>query len=155
MMRKAVASVSAFLCVMAATGAARAQDRPRTTSELVQLALERNRDLLAARQRVAEAQGLMRRAGIRPNPTVEMEFGNGRPVGTPGDQEYLASYFQPIELGGKRGKRQAAGRAGVALAEAEVAERARQLVFEVKMRIAEVRSAQAKNAALGQLLTAG
>lgn len=153
-MRNAMASTWVVVFVLASAVQPRAQDRPRTTHDLVQLALDRNRDLLAARQRVAEAQGLLRQAGVRLSPTVELEAGTGRPLGTHGEQEYSASYFQPIETAGKRNKRVAVGQTGVALAEADVAERARQLVFDVKRQIAEARAAQAKNEALARLLTA-
>lgn len=154
-MRNALASVSMVLGAAATcTLVAHAQDRPRTTSELVQLALDRNRDLLAARQRTAEARGLLRQAGIRQSPTVEFEVGTGRPLGTHGEQDYSASYFQPFETAGKRGKRMAIGQSGVTMAEAEVAERARQLVFDVKMGIAEAQAAQAKKNALARVLTA-
>ena len=84
-MRKAVVSASPVLWMLLAAIHVQAQDRPRTTTELVQLALENNRDLLAARERVAEARGLLRRAGVRPNPTVEVDYGTGRPVGSGGD----------------------------------------------------------------------
>ena len=60
-----------------------------------------------------------------------------------------------FELGGKRGKRQAIGLSGVAVAEAEFAARARQLVFDVKTRAAEARAAHAKSAALAEVVTAG
>ena len=148
----AFAWVMAFVLVLAAQP--RAQDRPRTTHDIVQLALDRNRDLLGARQRVAEAQGLLRLAGVRLNPTVELDAGTGRPLGTQGEREYSASYFQPIETAGKRGKRVAVGQTDVALAEADVAERARQFVFDLKRQVAEAWAAQAKNEALARLLTA-
>ena len=153
-MRKSLMTVVSILCVLSATAAA-AQDRPRTVDELVRIALERNRELLAARERVAEAQGLLRRAGVRPNPTLEVDYGAGGPLGSPGTDELFLRYAQPIELGGKRGKRQAIGQSGVAAAEAEFAARTRQLVFEVKMRAAEVRAAHAKRAALAEVMTAG
>lgn len=153
-MRKSLMTVASILCVLSATAAA-AQDRPRTVDELVRIALERNRELLAARERVAEAQGLLRRAGVRPNPTLEVDYGAGGPLGSPGTDELFLRYAQPIELGGKRGKRQAIGQSGVAAAEAEFAARTRQLVFEVKMRAAEVRAAHAKRAALAEVVTAG
>ncbi len=153
-MRNAMASAWVVVFVLASAVQPRAQDRPRTTHDLVQLALDRNRDLLAARQRVAEAQGLLRQAGVRLNPTVELEAGTGRPLGTHGEQDFSASYFQPIETAGKRSKRVAVGQTGVTLAEADVAERARQLVFDLKRQIAEARAAQAKNEALARLLTA-
>jgi len=147
-------SVASILCLLSAT-AAPAQDRPRTVDELVQIALERNRDLLAARERVAEAQGLLRRAGVRPSPTLDVDYGAGGPLGSPGTDELALRYAQPIELGGKRGKRQAIGLSGVAVAEAEFAARARQLVFDVKTRAAEARAALAKSMALADVLTAG
>lgn len=153
-MRKSLMTVASILCVLSATAAA-AQDRPHTVDELVRIALERNRELLAARERVAEAQGLLRRAGVRPNPTLEVDYGAGGPLGSPGTDELFLRYAQPIELGGKRGKRQAIGQSGVAAAEAEFAARTRQLVFEVKMRAAEVRAAHAKRAALAEVVTAG
>jgi cobalt-zinc-cadmium efflux system outer membrane protein len=154
MMRNALASAWVIVFALACAAQPRAQDRPRTTRDLVQLALERNRDLLAARQRVAEAHGLLRQAGVRLSPSVEIEAATGRPLGTQGEQEYSASYVQPIETAGKRGKRVAVGQAGVTLAEADVAERVRQLAFDVKRQIAEVQAAQAKSEALARLLTA-
>jgi cobalt-zinc-cadmium efflux system outer membrane protein len=153
-MRKWSMSVASVLCVLSAMAAA-GQSRPPTVDELVQVALERNRDLLAARERVAEAQGLLRRAGVRPSPTLDVDYGAGGPLGSPGTDELALRYAQPIELGGKRGKRQAIGLSGVAVAEAEFAARARQLVFDVKTRAAEARAALAKSAALADVVTAG
>lgn len=150
--------VRACACLLASlfSGAAHAwaQDRPLTTAEVVQQALERNRDLLSARQRVAEAQGLLRQAGVRLAPTVEIEAGTGRPLGTRGEEEYSASYFQPIETAGKRAKRVTVSLQSVVLAEAELAERSRQLVFDVKTRIAELRAAKRKTEAIARLLGA-
>ena len=154
-MRKRLMSAASVLSVLLSAMTAAAQDRPRTVDEVVQLALERNRALLAARERVAESQGLLRRAGVRPNPTVEIDYGAGGPVGSPGTDELALRYAHPIELGGKRGKRQAIGLSGVGAAEGEFAERTRQLVFEVRTRAAEVQAAQAKSAALAGITTAG
>ena len=46
-----------------------------SVEQLVQQAFERNREILAARQRVEEARGLLRQAGVRPVPTVEVNAG--------------------------------------------------------------------------------
>ena len=154
-MRKGLMSAASVLSVLLSAIAVAAQDRSLTVDELVQLALERNRELLAARERVAEAQGLLRRAGVRPSPTLEVDYGAGGPLGSPGTDELLLRYAHPIELGGKRGKRQTIGVSGVAAAEAEFAARTRLLVFDVKTRAAEVRAAQAKSAALAGVITAG
>jgi cobalt-zinc-cadmium efflux system outer membrane protein len=146
-----VVSIAAGVLASASVGA---QERPLTTSDLVQLAIERNRDLLAERQRVAEAEGLLRQAGVRLSPTVEFEGATGRPLGTRGEEEYTASYFQPVEIGGKRRSRIAVGEHGVALAQAELADRIRQLAYDVKTRVADARASQRKNEALGRLLVA-
>lgn len=154
-MRKLWISAASVLSVLVSTIGAGAQGRALTVDELVRLALERNRDLLATRERLAEAQGLLRRAGVRPNPTVDIDYGSGDPLGSPGTTELTLRYAHPIEFGGKRGKRQAVGQGGVAAATAEYAARGRQLVFDVKSRVADVRAAEAKTLALAEVLAAG
>ena len=142
---------AAFLCVLM-TVHTHAQTAGRSSlSDLVQSAFVRNREFLAARQHLTEAQGLLRQAGVRPNPTLEVEGGTGRPLGTVGEEEYSAGYFQPIELGGKRSKRVAVAEAAVKLAEAELAERTRQLTFEVKNKAIEAIADGEKSKALARL----
>lgn len=102
--------------------------------KLIQRAFEHNREILAAQQRVAEARGLLRQAGVRPAPTVEVNGGSGRPLGTQGEEEYSIGYFQPIETGGKRSKRVLVAEKGLELAEAELAERSRLLAYDIKTR---------------------
>jgi outer membrane protein TolC len=155
MVRQVLLSASIAVCGLALARAATAQDRASTARELVQLATSRNRELLAARQRIAEAQGLLRQSGIRLAPTVEVEAGTGRPLGTHGEAEYSASYFHPIETGGKRSKRVDVGEKRVALTEAEFADRVRDVAFDVKTRAADAYAAQQKSDALARLLAAG
>lgn len=131
-----------------------AQERTRTPAEILQLAIEQNRELQEARQHVAEAQGLLRQAGVRLNPVVEIEGATGRPFGTKSEEEYSAGYFQPIELGGKRDKRIAVGQYGVTVAQAELDQRTRQLVFDVKTSLAALEAAEAKRDALSRQLAA-
>lgn len=129
------------------------QGRPMpSVNELVERAFEHNREILAARQRVEEAKGLLRQAGVRPVPTVEANVGTGRPLGTRGEEEYSAGYFQPIETGGKRSKRVAVAGKGLELAEAELAERSRQLAYEIKLRYVEVAASDRKVAAIQSIV---
>lgn len=65
MTRRVRASACLLASLLVGAGHASAQGRPLTTEEVVQRALERNRDLFSARERVAEAQGLLRQAGVR------------------------------------------------------------------------------------------
>lgn len=102
--------------------------------QLVQMALTRNADLLATRQRTVEAQGLLRQAGFRPNPVLETEFSSGSPTGSPGEREFSIGYAHTFELGGKRARRVDLGQTGVDLARLEVTDRERTLRAELQER---------------------
>jgi cobalt-zinc-cadmium efflux system outer membrane protein len=119
---------------------------------LVQLAFEHNREILAARQRVEEARGLLRQAGVRPAPSVEVNAGSGRPLGTKGEEEYTVAYFQPLETSGKRSKRLVLAEKGLDLAEAELAERRRQILYDIKARYIDVAANQKKAAAIADIV---
>ena len=99
MARNRVTPVFAAACIFAASGQSQAPAQTITVSELAAQALQRNRNLLAARERVAEAQGLLRQAGLRLAPSIEVEGGTGRPLGTRGEEEYSAAFFYPFEIG--------------------------------------------------------
>lgn len=152
MARTRVAPVLVAACLFAASMQSQAPAETITVGELAAQALQRNRDLLAARERVAEAQGLLRQAGVRLAPSIEVEAGTGRPLGTRGEEEYSAAFFYPFETGAKRRKRVSVALLGISLAEAEVAERSRHLTFEVKRRAAEVISARRKQDVTKRLL---
>ena len=123
-----------------------------SVNQLIEQAFENNREILAARQRVEEAKGLLRQAGVRPVPTVEANAGTGRPLGTQGEEEYTVGYFQPIETGGKRSKRVAVAEKGLELAEAELAERSRQIAYEIKLRYVDLAATQRKVAAIQSIV---
>ena len=144
-------SASALALYMGSCGLLLGQTAAAGPDPLIRTALEQNRDLQAARQRVAEARGLLRQAGVRPVPTVEANVASGRPLGTRGEEEYSVGFQQPVEMGGKRSKRLIAAEAGVAFAEAEVAERERQLAFEVRSRYIDLAAAQRRLAALERI----
>lgn len=120
--------------------------------QLIQQALQRNREILAAQQRVSEARGLLRQAGVRPVPTIEANTASGRPLGTEGEEEYTIGYFHPIETGGKRSKRMLVAKQAVALAEAELSERTRQLVYDIKTRYIDAAANQRKVDAIEDIL---
>jgi outer membrane protein, heavy metal efflux system len=120
--------------------------------QLIEQAFEHNREILAARQRVEEARGLLRQAGVRPAPTIEASAGSGRPLGTQGEEEYALGFMQPIETGGKRSKRVAVAEKGLQLAEAELAERSRQLAYDIKLRYIDVAASEKKVAAIQSIV---
>jgi cobalt-zinc-cadmium efflux system outer membrane protein len=118
--------------------------------ELVQRALSRNRDYLAEAERVREAEALLRRAGFRPAPALEVQGGSTALLGAPGSQDYSIAYLQPLETGGKRGRRLEFARLGLELAKAQAEEKRRQLAFEVRRHYADALNARGRSAVLAE-----
>lgn len=147
-----IVSILAVASILVAPTPLRAQGSGLTPDNLVEMALERNREYLALKQRVVEAQALLRQAGIRPTPALEFQGSTGKPLGSEGEEEYSVGYFHTIETFGKRTKRVNVANKTVELAEAELAEKRRQLTFEVKTRFAEAIAAERKLEALNRLI---
>ena len=132
--------------ISAVASLARGQTGPSVLSaaDLVEIATQRNSEFLAAKQRIAETQGLLRRAGVRPAPAVEIEESSGKPLGSRGEEVFSAGYFHTIETFGKRGKRVAVAHKSTEAAEADLADHLRLLTFDVKMRYAQALREQQK-----------
>lgn len=109
--------------------------------QLVSMALARNAELLAARQRITEAQGLLRQAGFRPNPGFEFTVGTGSFLGSSGEREASVGYSHVFELGRKRQRRIEVSELGIKLARLEIADRERQVRADVGMRYGEALAA--------------
>ena len=155
MKRTRVVSLLACACLGAGLpGRAQTGSASVAVGDLVTRALTTNQNYLAARQQVEQARGLLRQAGVRLVATVEASGTTGRPLGTQGEEEYAVGYFYPLETGGKRTRRQRVAELGLALAEADLAERARQLGFEVQARYIDALAYQRKQEALERLLVA-
>lgn len=124
-----------------------------SVEQLVEQALARNAELLATRQRLAEAQGLLRQAGFRPNPGFDTSFGSGAPLGSRGEREISVGYNHTFELGGKRQRRVEVAQRGAELAELEIADQERQLRAQLRTRfgeaLASVRNLQIAESLLG------
>jgi cobalt-zinc-cadmium efflux system outer membrane protein len=119
--------------------------------ELQRLALARNVDLMAVRQEIAAARGLLTQTRLRPNPGLDFTIGAGRPLGSPGEREIEVGYAHTFELGGKRARRIDVGRVGVEIAELLVADRERLLIADIKTRYAAVLAAGRNLEMLGEL----
>lgn len=145
-----VGRVSGAIALLSALAAA--QPRPLRLDDLVGMALERNREFLALRQRIAAAQGLLRQAGVRPAPTVEVQGATGRPLGSTGEEQFTAAYFHPIETFGKREKRMQVASKSVDLARAELADRVRRLRFEITSRYIDLAAGRIKLEVIRRLL---
>ena len=124
----------------------------RTIEELIRIALDRNQDYLALKERATEAQALARQADLKPVPTLEVELGTGALTGSRGESEYSATYLQTLERGGKREKRKSVAEIGIELTLAEIQERERQLTFDVRTHAIAVVTQQLKLTMVRSLL---
>lgn len=124
----------------------------QSSADLIQSAITSNREIQAARQRVEEARGMLRQAGVRPAPTIEASAATGRPLRTQGEEEYTVGIAQPIETGGKRGKRRAVAEQGVRLAEAELNALTQRITFEIRTRYTTAVASERKVAALDRVI---
>ena len=113
--------------------------REVTVEDLVARALADNPELQATQAEVDAAHGRLQQAGLRPNPMLDL--GVQKNVTGP-DNNLTASVTVPLDLNGRK-----AGRVGVATGELEmkrvqVADRARRLRAEVRMKAGELLAAQ-------------
>lgn len=103
-----------------------------TVERLVELGGSRRADLLAARQRLAIAEGRLRQAQLRPNPTLDTEYGSPRFLGGEAESDFSAGVSQVFETGGKRSKRVAVAELELGQVRAEVMRLERALAAEIR-----------------------
>jgi outer membrane protein, heavy metal efflux system len=149
---RAVFLLFALLCSSLFTGAQQTTSTLSTVDELVRAGIANNKDLAAVRERIAEANGQVRQAGVRPSPTLGLNGVTGKPLGTLGQEQYGGGVSQSIETFGKRGKRVRVAESSVDIAEAELQQRSVQLAFEIKAAYAEVLDERRKLNVLDDLL---
>ena len=111
-----------------------------SVDEIVHRALVSNAELMAARLDIDRARARLRQAGLRPNPTIDLEQQNGV-FNTPGEHATSVGLSLPLELGGKRRKRIDLAQAELEVAEAEIADRERRLANEVRAAYVETMAA--------------
>ena len=142
--------LSVFLCVLLAmpTGLIAQQTSSPTVEDLVRTGLARNKNLLAIRERIAEAQGTRTQAGVRPAPVLDLKGATGKPLGSYGEEQYGAGLSQNIETFGKRSRRIQVANFGVTQAEADLQEASASLAYEIRSAAAERHAEQQKLALL-------
>ena len=103
-----------------------------TVEKLVEFGSSRRADLLAARQRLAIAEGKLKQANLRPNPTLDTEFGSPRFLGGEAETDLSVGVSQIFETGGKRSKRVAVAELELSQIRAEVTGIERQLAAAIR-----------------------
>ena len=112
-----------------------------SSSDLIRRALTANADLAASRLEIERARARLNQAGLRPNPTIDFEQTTGRLTGSAGERETTIGFALPLEVAGQRKRRVELARAELEAAEAEVADRERRLIAEIRASYAEVLAA--------------
>ena len=125
-----------------------------TVERLIELGASRRLDLLAARQRLAIAEGKLLQAGFRPNPTLDAEYGSPQFLGGEAERDFSVGVSQVFELGGKRQKRVAVARLELEQIRAEVLFLERQLAVEIRTAYANALSAARQLDVLEKLIAA-
>lgn len=100
-------------------------------SEIVRRAFENNGEIKIARLEVERTRARLTQAGLRPNPTLEVEQTTGRLLGSPGESEFSAGVSLPLEVFGQRARRVERARGEIVLKETEIAARQRELVSRI------------------------
>ncbi len=103
-----------------------------TAQQLIEAGFTRRADLLAARQRLAIAQGRFLQAGLRPNPVLDSEYESARFLGGQNEGDFSVGVSQLFETGGKRNKRVKVARLELAQVQAEVRALERQFAAELR-----------------------
>jgi len=110
-----------------------------TVDDLVARALTDNPDLQAAQAEVDAAHGRRRQAGLRPNPMLEL--GVQQNVVGP-DNNLTAGVTLPLDLNGRKAGRVGVAEGELAIRRAQVAEQARRLRAEVRLKAGELLAVQ-------------
>lgn len=108
-----------------------------TSEDLIRRALSSNIDLVAARLDTERARARLRQSQLRPNPTVEFEQTSGNLTGSKGEQETSIGFSLPLEISGQRRSRIDLARVELEAVTAEIADRERRLVAQVRAAFAE------------------
>lgn len=105
-----------------------------TADEAVARALASNGELLALREEVEAARALVKQAGFRANPRLDVS--GAKAVNMP-DNQVMVEGMLPLELGGRRAARVRVAVREVELREATLADRERVVAAEVRAKFGE------------------
>jgi outer membrane protein, heavy metal efflux system len=118
-----------------------AQTSTLSVNELVEKALANNGELIAFRLDIDRARARLRQAGLRPNPSIDLQHTTGKLTNTKGESTTSIGVSLPIELGGKRQRRIDLAQAELSVTEMVIADKERRLANEVRAIYTEVLAA--------------
>lgn len=121
-------------------------------AEIVKRSFDTNGEIKIARLEVDKARARLVQAGLRPNPTLEVQQSSGRLVGSSGEHELSVGISVPLDLYGQRNRRIDVVNAEITLKEAELVARQRTLAGQIFATYSEALSALRELQVLDELL---
>jgi cobalt-zinc-cadmium efflux system outer membrane protein len=107
-------------------------EKTLSLSEVIEYALQHNSDLQSFRKERGVVDVGNVKAGLLPNPTIDIEAGTGTLTGSSAESTLSVGISQEILLGGKRSKRRAIAERELALYEHQLADKERLIREEVR-----------------------
>lgn len=115
-----------------ATVSVHAEEKTVTLQQIITIAKEQNRELKALREEKGIGEAGRIRAGLYPNPVLELDGATGAMTGSSGENRLAVGVSQEFLLGGKREKRLAVSDAELLRFENRFRDAERQLIAEIK-----------------------
>ena len=109
-----------------------------TLDQAIQIAVHENRDLQAGRFIIKESQARLAQAGLWPNPEIEFASTTDKSFANEGEYAISTGFKQRLPISGRLSKSESLARVDVAIAIAEIQDRERLLVGEVRKRAREL-----------------
>lgn len=125
-----VAAIATVLCAVAAP--LRAEEKAVTLQEIMTIARENNGELKALRQELGIGEAGKVKAGLYPNPILEMEGATGALTGSSAENRLAIGASQEFLLGGKRDKKLAVAESELQRFGSRIKDAERLLLLEVK-----------------------
>jgi outer membrane protein, heavy metal efflux system len=121
-------------------------------AEIVRRAFENNGEIKIARLEVEKAKARLTQAGLRANPTLEVEQTSGGLVGNRGNGEISVGVALPLDIYNQKQRRIDLAQAEITLKEAEISYRQRLLANEIFINYVEALAALREVQILEELL---
>lgn len=115
-----------------ATASAHAEEKAVTLQQIIAIAKEQNRELKALREEKGIGEAGRLRAGLYPNPVLELDGATGAMTGSSGENRLAVGVTQEFLIGGKREKRLAVSDAELLRFDNRFKDAERQLLVEIK-----------------------
>lgn len=128
---KQLLSVAAIATVLSAAPL-RAEEKAVTLQEILTIARENNGELKAVRQELGIGEAGKVKAGLYPNPVLELDGATGALTGSSSENRLSVGASQEFLLGGKRDKKLAVAEAELQRFGSRIKDTERLLLFEVK-----------------------